>query len=99
MTASEMLISDLSSDVCSSVLRLARAQRIDALVDDLARGIHRIRYRLRLPRARRSHHDARRVDDIDVPVALSGQPGALRLAEQPLARGVELRLVADEEAD
>src|SRR3546814_16516639 len=70
-----MRISDWSSDVCSSDLRL------------------------RLPRVGGRQHDARRVDDIDVPVALTGQPGALRIAEQPLARFVALRLLADEEAD
>src|SRR3546814_17035392 len=34
-----------------------------------------------------------------MPVALAGQPRALRFAEQPLARFVELRLIAHEEAD
>src|SRR5690606_34808543 len=71
----------------------------DAAVDDVARSIHRAADRLCLPGPGRGQHDARRVDDVDVPVALAGQPGALRLGEQPFARGVELRLVADEETD
>ncbi len=79
--------------------RFARAERVDALVDDVARRIHRVRDRLRLSRARRGQHDTLRIDDIDIPVALAGEARTLRLAEQSLARLVELRLIANEEAD
>src|SRR3546814_4548981 len=83
------------------IRRPPRSTRTDTLCPytTLIRSVHRAADRLLLTCTGRGHHDACRVDDVDVPVALAGHRRAARFAEHPLARLVELRLVADEEAD
>src|SRR3546814_16254592 len=67
--------------------RFARAERIDAAVDDVARRVPRAAARLLLTCPGRGHHDACRLDGVDVPVATAGQRHGARFSDHTNGRG------------
>jgi hypothetical protein len=77
--------------------RLLGAQPVDTLAHDLDGGIHRLAHRLVDAFLGRGQHEAVAVDDLDVPVALAGQPRARGERQDRLAHGIDLGGIVDQE--
>ncbi len=74
-----------------------RSRRVDAAPDDIASDSHCVLQRLRGPARRRNHDDPGRIDDLDVPIAVSGERDRLGQVPKPLDRGIDLSRVSNHE--